>query len=149
MSLFLWHFPHFPEVFHHTCIPKWRFCGYKLTLSPPEPRCVGPVGPGKLEWDDLIEAFDKYEQSNEISEDVKCQIAKVPTENTIIFYDFFLEILRKMGGELTINTTQTWITWMADLLLSDFWRVAVEFDKCRATIELLGMHMCFFMQWGS
>ena len=27
------------------------------------------VAEGKLEWDDLIEAFDKYEQSNEISED--------------------------------------------------------------------------------
>ena len=30
--------------------------------------------PGKLEWDDLIEAFDKYEQSNDISEDATvCQ----------------------------------------------------------------------------
>lgn len=27
------------------------------------------VAEGKLEWDDLIEAFDKYEQSNDISED--------------------------------------------------------------------------------
>ena len=27
------------------------------------------TSPGKLEWDDLIEAFDKYEQSNDISED--------------------------------------------------------------------------------
>ena len=60
---------------------------FVVTSSPsphPEPLCVGPVGPGKLEWDDLIEAFDKYEQSNEISEDVKCQMAKVPIENTMV-----------------------------------------------------------------
>lgn len=62
----LTHFP-IPSHVHYEAPILWP----QAHSWNPSPALVPVFGPGKLEWDDLIEAFDKYEQSNEISEDVK------------------------------------------------------------------------------